>query len=988
MQNFYHKLFFILLLILPSVSGWTQFVNFGQDRTTLRWKHINTPDFQIIYPDFFEKNAQKTANIYARLYRHANTLQLKPKKISMILHADGGVANGNVALVPRKSELYTMPPQDPTDSWLEHLCVHEFRHVIQLDKINQGATKGLGYLFGELFPIAVTGLYVPMWFMEGDAVCFESSVGHIGRGRSPEFLNQMKAQVIEKGIYHFQKAILGSYKDFVPNRYVLGYFMTANSRINYGPDIWSKALDRTGRRPFGIMPFRKSLSIDLREKRDSLWNTPAFRTLFSNPDSIKQKNTFPDAKRTLYRDNFSELRQIWQQEHTHAYPRFDTIATRNKFYTNYYYPTPAAPDSVIAYKQGLRESGAFVLLHKGSEKILTRTGTLDDYKFAYNRNQLVWSEYRPHARWEQGGRMRLSSYNLHSGKYRRYRGTANQFAPFRTDTGWGFVETDNRNQASIVLTDSTLRHETWRLQGNDGEIFIHPSYTDGKIITIVQSPQGLRIESIDTATRTRRPLTTDLYYETDNPITCDSGIIYRASYNGNNALYRLSRGNISRILESRYGIRFPHYDTIGRQLYFSFYTADGYKPGRIKNGQLHPQPADYTGYRLADSMTRQENWQLPLTADSVYPSRKYRKFTHLVNIHSWGPLYIDLNHWDVDFGAVVYSQNKLSTLSFTAGYVLKSGYKRGTWMLDATYSGWWPVFSLHFENGKDDYYTTATGTHLKSDSVQLLYVHNNARRSQADVTVQLPFQISRKQYSRYLRPYIRYKWEALRRQRPERLYAFRLINDQLWGFPADKEEYHIRQSDRFYHLLEYGLTFSNYTRMTGQEINPRWGQILSAGYTHALRRGLNPGQQWWCDGRFYAPGIFINHSLSLYGGFQHMSGQTRNYSNKILNPRGISLYGYEIASLRCSYQFPICFPDRQIGSVLYFKNLAGSLFYDLGSSRHTTDTFRYSSYGIELTTDTHFFRLTYPIHLGFRTGYETQTRKMFADLIFSIGLSI
>ncbi len=183
MQNLYYKLFFIFVLLSSVLSGRAQFVNFGQDRTSLHWKQIHTKDFQIIFPDFFEKNAQKMANIYTKLYQHANTLQLKPKKISMIIHADGGIANGNVALVPRKSELYTMPPQEPTDSWLEHLCVHEFRHVVQLDKINQGITKGFSYVFGELFPIAVTGLYVPMWFMEGDAVCFESSVGHIGRGR-------------------------------------------------------------------------------------------------------------------------------------------------------------------------------------------------------------------------------------------------------------------------------------------------------------------------------------------------------------------------------------------------------------------------------------------------------------------------------------------------------------------------------------------------------------------------------------------------------------------------------------------------------------------------------------------------------------------------------------------------------------------------------------------------------------------------------------
>ena len=51
-------LFFILLLWCPFSIVSAQFVNFGQDRPSLRWKQIKTDDFQIIYPDFFEANAQ------------------------------------------------------------------------------------------------------------------------------------------------------------------------------------------------------------------------------------------------------------------------------------------------------------------------------------------------------------------------------------------------------------------------------------------------------------------------------------------------------------------------------------------------------------------------------------------------------------------------------------------------------------------------------------------------------------------------------------------------------------------------------------------------------------------------------------------------------------------------------------------------------------------------------------------------------------------
>lgn len=979
-------LFLILLHSLSNSSA--QFVNFGQDRASLRWKQIKTDDFQIIYPDFFEDNAQKIANIYARLYAHANTLQLKPKKISMIVHADGGVSNGNVALVPRKSELYTMPPQEPSDSWLEHLCVHEFRHIVQLDKVNQGLTKGLYYVFGELFPIAVVGLYVPMWFMEGDAVCFETSVGKLGRGRSPEFLNEMKAQVVEKGIYNFQKAILGSYKDFVPNRYTMGYFMTANSRVNYGSDIWAKALERTGRRPYNLAPFAQSLRITMQGKRDSLWNDSTFRSLFVNPDSVKKANQFPDAKRTLYRDNFAELQQIWKREAATQHNDFDSIPTRNKYYANYFYPTPTANGNLIAYKTGLQQTGAFVRLDGKREKTLTRTGVLDDYKFAVNANRIVWSEYHPHVRWDQAGRMRLSSYDMHKKKYKRSRGHNNQFSPFTVNNNWGFVEVNNRNQAFLVITDSTLKKELWRLQANDSEIFIHPSYANGKITTVVQSPQGIRLENIDIATRSRQRLTPDIFYELDNPIAKDSTIIFRASYNGNNSLYRLENETPVEILSGRYGLRFPAISTDSNQLYFSFYTSDGYKPGKVQYSKLKAQPTSYHNFPLADSMRQQENWQLPLRSDTTFATRKYNKFTHLVNIHSWGPLYADLNDMDVNVGALVYSQNKLSTLSFTAGYILKSGFDHGAWIVNATYRGWWPVIGLNFESGRDDYYALANGINLQTENTESLYLFNKAQRSMADLTVQLPFTLSKKQYNRYLTPYFRYKVEGLHNPRPDKAYNYRIENNMAWLYPVDKNNYRIHQSARFYQLLEYGITFNNQTRMTDQETNPRWGQMLSVGYTHALTQGLDLGQQWWSDSRLYFPGLFINHSISLYGGFQHMSGKMRNYSNKILYPRGISLYGYEIGSLRCSYRLPLLFPDQHVGSLLYFKGVDGCLFYDLGSTRNKIKETTYHSYGIELTTDTHFFRLTYPFHIGFRTGYQTQTKKMFADLIFSVGLSI
>ena len=64
----------ILLTFTLITPGKAQFVDLGQDPCSTRWRQIKTDNFQIIYPDFFEDNAQYLANIYEKLYAHANTL--------------------------------------------------------------------------------------------------------------------------------------------------------------------------------------------------------------------------------------------------------------------------------------------------------------------------------------------------------------------------------------------------------------------------------------------------------------------------------------------------------------------------------------------------------------------------------------------------------------------------------------------------------------------------------------------------------------------------------------------------------------------------------------------------------------------------------------------------------------------------------------------------------------------------------------------------
>ena len=981
-----------LLLAMFSISPVVaQYVDLGQDPASTRWRQIKTDQFQIIYPDFYEENAQYIANLYARLYQHANSLGVKAKKMSMIIRANGGISNGNAGWAPKKSELYTTPPQGPDDNWLEHLCVHEFRHVVQYDKINQGFSKLLYYLFGEHATMVVVGAYIPMWLLEGDATVFETSVGKGGRGRSPEFLNELKAQVMEKGIYHYYKAVLGSYKDYVPGRYQLGYYMVGNSRQHYGNEIWQDVFERTGRRSYGLSPVARSLRLTLKEKRDSLWDTPRFHTLFSDPESTKRKNSNRDAIRELYQDNFMELRQVWKEEARAIHHQFDTIATENRVYTNYHYPTPLGDGRLIAYKEGLAEAGVFVVLHSGEETTLFRPGMLYDYSFAYQYHMLLWSEYSPHPRWEHGGKMTLATYNLWSGAYQRFPASENRFSPFPTGKGWGFVEVDRHNRASLVLTDHTLQKEHFRLQGKFGELFVHPSLNDREeIITVVTSPEGKWIEAINIHTRERRPLTPRTDYEIDNPRPLKGeDLLYRAAFNTNNAFYKkeASSGFGEHVLEAKYGIRYPSLSSGYDTLYFSFYTSEGYKPGKVALCNTISKPVETKSFTLADTLARMEKWLSPsFGIDSVYSTRKYNKSAHLFNVHSWAPFFPDRDEVELTYGIAVSAQNKLSTFYWTAGYVWDSGYDEGCWKLKATYKGLWPTLQLELKHGR----STASNidreaTHLPSGQTDTLIIQNNALYTRVKPSLQFPFNLSSGNYNRRITPFITYERHDIHRLKPYRLfrYAGRAEDTQLWE-DTPLGEHRFSNPNITLQVLQYGLRWQNYTRMSPRDLNPRWGQRLEIGYEHtpSALNTLDYGSLWWGEGTFYLPGISCHHSLYAYFGYQKQS-MDMMYGRQINSPRGTSLWGKELYSLQTGYKMPLAYPDYHLRSFMYIKRINGGLFFDAGKDQKC-----FSSYGAEVTMDVNWFILTTPFSIGLRGGYETQTKSTFANFLLSFSLSL
>ena len=167
-----------IFIILLSLSSFGQFYSSGQDPFGVKWNQIRTKNFRIIYPRENKTQALEYANILETSRQHiARPLNFYPKPIPVILHNFSSTSNAFVAWAPKRMELYNIPSQDSyAQKWKYQLALHEYRHVVQINKMNQGFTKVLSWFFGQQITAGILGLYIPYWFLEGDAVNSETAL--------------------------------------------------------------------------------------------------------------------------------------------------------------------------------------------------------------------------------------------------------------------------------------------------------------------------------------------------------------------------------------------------------------------------------------------------------------------------------------------------------------------------------------------------------------------------------------------------------------------------------------------------------------------------------------------------------------------------------------------------------------------------------------------------------------------------------------------
>lgn len=918
-----------------------QYYSSGQDPASTKWLQINTSNFQIIFPETAEKPAQYLANILDSAYSLvAHSLDGKIKKTSVILHNQSVLSNGTTAWAPTRIDLVATSPQNTyPHKWLDQLALHEIRHLIQIEKLNTGLTKVLKVILGEHVLAFMTGIFVPQWFLEGDAVVTETALSESGRGREPAFTMPFKAQLLDKKIYSYEKAVHGSFKDMVPEAYPLGYLLVASGRNKFGSKIWKSSLTNTGKNPFLITPFSKAI-----------------------------KNASGLSKQQFYTSVMEDLKFKWDSIlSSQNASTYDQLTKKPKHFTNYRHPMIYKNQEIISVKKSMDDVKRFVKIDSsGEEEIIFTPGPNLGDRLSYANYLLCWSEIEFDTRWQNRNYSVIKTYNLKTKKLTQLSKKSRYFSPALSNdaTKIALVEQGLNDESALVILDAKDGHELKRYPHPDLVMMPAWSADDDEIVFINLNSKGKGIQTLHVKTGETEKTLSETFEQISSPRITDAYIYFTGAFSGTDNIYAVNKStkHVSQISQVKFGADHVFVDEQNEIILFSNYTSNGYEIVKQNYSPDEWIPLDKiqkTTLNLAETYSRQEKGILNINQENnkEYEVKKYYKASGLLNIHSWAPASIDVNSYEVKPGFSLMSQNKLSTAFATMGYEYDLNESLGKYYFNYSYQGFYPIIDLSVDNGKRRRFYSDSTNQIKS----FTYKETNI-----ETEIKLPISLSKGRYQRGIQPSVKFK------------------NSFLNELPGSN----IKFSQNAVHSLHYRLYFYNTQRASLRDLYPKWGQILD------LRIGNTPLQNenksWIASvsSVLYFPGLVHHHGFKIFNGYQKRQEGVYYFPQQVNYPRGFfNRNDTELYRTSLNYKMPLWYPDFNVGSLMYLKRLKLAFYYDYAFGKHPDGNTTYRSTGFELTSDLHLLSLIAPIDMGFRYIYYPDKKSSAFEFLFSIDFS-
>ena len=928
-----------------------------QNPPALRWQEVRTPNFRVLYASGLDSAAQRTAARLEQLHGPGvATLGVYPRPISVVLQSQTTVSNGFVTFLPRHAEFFITPEQGlglGTVDWLDGLVVHEFRHVGQFEKARQGVGRVLGPLLGD-GALGVAAVGVPQWFFEGDAVGTETALTRSGRGRIPYFNVGLRANLLAGRRYSYQKAVNGSLRDNVPDWYVLGYFMTSYLKAHYGPDVWSRVLDRYYRFPF--YPFSFSNGI---------------------------RRTTGLTVEQVYDRSMTEIDSTWRAQQA-AQPAITPVRElmvkeSEKVFTQYQYPQYITNSTVLALKSGLGHVPQLVLLsRKGRERTVFVPGQLNIPELlSVGAGKVVWPEYQQNSRWGQQVASELKVLNLQTGQLTRLgRGQRYSAAALSPD-GRRLVaaRTDAAYHHALVIIDAETGAEIQTLPNPANDFYQQPRwYPDGRrVVAVALRPAGKTLVLLDPA-GLGRDLLPVANVNLANPQPWRDFVLYNSAQAGSDNLYAVSirTAQTYRITSRPLGAYHAAIAPDGRTLAFHDYRATGARVVEIPLDTLtwtavplvpNDPPGPYAATLAAQEPAGRLVPRLLVKPDSAaarYGVRRYVPLAHALNLFSYGVVQSPAGN-AVAVG--LRSQDVLNTTQLFAGLGYDQTERTFSGTAALSYQGRYPVFDADFTYGGRDAAVVYQGRLLRD---QWQYARLTAG-------VRLPLNLTHSKYFQGLS-----------------VGAY-LLHEQVFGYNLPVRKATDTAPNRPLNALQTSFSYVSQLKRSARDVAPRAGfALLGTGRITPFGRGLE-ARQWGAQGSLYLPGLRPHDAVRLRAGYQWQNQLQYQFAPTISIPRGEGYTSFDrLAVLSLDYNLPLAFPHWELGRVLYVQRLRAAVFGDLAQgndSRGTAFSYTYRNAGVDLLALFNVLHLRTPLEGGVRVTYRGAVGQWLVEpLAFSLRL--
>ncbi len=939
----------------------------------LHWQQVNTPNFRILYPKGFEVQAQRMANTFEHIREpEATTMGRTPKRISILLQNQSATSNGFVTLAPRRSEFFTMPTQNNNltgnNDWLDLLATHEYRHIVQFQHSITGFNKLVYFVFGQQALAGLAFVSAPQWFWEGDAVATETAFTHSGRGRIPYFDLVFRTNLLEGRVFNYHKQYLRSYKNNIPNHYVLGYHMVSYLRKKTGnPEVWENISGRAWKLPF--IPFTFSNAI---KKESGLY------------------------VRDLYKEMAVDLQKKWNQELKGlSFTSNERINQRNtSAYTDYLNPQVLGDGRVVALKSGIGDIEQLAIFSgDGQKKSFVQGPVNQSGIFSAAGSKVVWNEYRYDPRWRVKTYSMIVGYDVNTFKkkiisnHSRYASAAlspdgNKVATMETGTDY---------QSKLVVLDYSTGQKLKEFPILSGDFVSVPRWTeDGKaIVGLRTNKTGKALIRMDINSGNF----TDLFSFGDenigNPIAYGKYVFYNSPISGIDNVYVIDTESKERfqVTSGKYGSYNPSISKDGKTIYYNNQSKDGMDVVKIPFDPSTWKPIDEvvkSGKGFYQHLVEQEG--RPTLLDSIptkaYPVSRYNRIKGLINPHSWGP-YTNTSLSYLDIG--IASQDLLSTTAIDLGYRYDAIEKTGFWRAKASYQGFYPIVDFEFTQGNRSV-DEGNLSYLSVSGIDTTQVTKNLtfewKEQKFETGLRVPLLLTKSKYQTEI--------EFGNFVGVTNVSEFKnSIDGGGRILPTNFPQFIFRDYADNGTLLSNHFSFSatNLLKTSRRDIYSKWGQYVAVESFSTPYGGDFSGNQFSIFTRMFFPGFAKHHSINGYWSYQKTEIVQGNvttgagldnylFRNQIPIPRGQAVARFQdFYSMSANYTFPIWYPDIAVGPLLNIQRVRGNAFIDYayGQSKTFNKSQVYTSVGGELKFDVNILRFLQQLNLGIRYSYGVET---------------